>query len=54
MEQIDQEDVCEKVKQLQLTKRPEQRTAGWYAFRNERLTASDWGKILIGNKKSAK
>lgn len=42
--------VDERVKILQQIPQPPQRTAEWYDFRNQRLTASDWGTIISGSK----
>jgi len=42
--------IDERVIKLQQIPQPTQRTAEWYDFRNQRLTASDWGTIISGSK----
>ncbi len=38
----------EHIESLQKIPQPDQRTPDWFKFRNDRLTASDWGKIVSG------
>jgi putative phage-type endonuclease len=56
--EIKSKDVLKKIDkrvlELQKIPQPPQRTAEWYDFRNQRLTASDWGTIISGSKYASK
>lgn len=42
-------NICHKIEKLKRIKQPEQRTEEWYAYRHERLTASDLATALDKN-----